>query len=151
MISTNAPRSASTRTIGDDALAHPLSLTAFRTLKTLVAGYAGLSVATLSAAYLMRGHSDLVTATVWVRGGIVAVTSLLMLSFVVRSARGSRRAFRRLRITSAAMVVAITVIVSLPGFLPVWMRIEQGLCGVLLVGVVAIANGRHLRGAFAAA
>ncbi|WP_236654385.1 hypothetical protein [Streptacidiphilus anmyonensis] len=154
MTSTRTDRStattAATGTTADEAPAHPLSLSAFRTLKNLVTCYAGLSVATLAVAYLLRAHSDLVTATVWVRGGIVALTSLLMLSFVTRSARGSRGAFRRLRIASGAMVVAIAVIVSLPGFLPLWMRIEQGLCGVLLLGVVAVANGRQLRAAFAA-
>ncbi|RAG86040.1 hypothetical protein DN069_08465 [Streptacidiphilus pinicola] len=132
------------------AITHPRSQAAFRSLRTLVTAYAGLSVATLGVAYLLRGHTALVTSTVWIRGGIVALASLLMLSFVVRSARGHRGAFRRLRITSALMLVAIAVIASLPGFLPVWMRVEQALCGVLLLGVVAIANGRHLRGVFAA-
>ena len=133
-----------------EAITHPRSQAAFRSLRTLVTAYAGLSAATLVVAYLLRGHADLVTATVWVRGGIVTLASLLMLAFVTRSARGSRGAFRRLRITSAVMAVAVAVIVSLPGFLPLWMRIEQGLCGVLLLGVVAVANGRQLRGVFAA-
>jgi hypothetical protein len=48
------------------------------------------------------------------------------------------------------MVVAIAVLVALPGFLPVWMRIEQGVCGLALLGVVFIANGGHLRSLFAA-
>ncbi|MEY9871347.1 small-conductance mechanosensitive channel [Streptacidiphilus sp. MAP12-33] len=135
----------------ENTLTHPRSLTAFRTMKTLVSGYLALSVATLVVAYVLRHHADLVTATVWVRGGIVALASLLMLSFVTRAARGSRGAYRRLRITSAVMAAAIVVIASLPGFLPVWMRVEQGLCGVLLLGVVAVANGRHLRTAFSAA
>lgn len=29
------------------------------------------------------------------------------------------------------------------------MKIEQGVCGLILLGVVAVANGRHLRAAFA--
>ncbi|SEL69093.1 hypothetical protein [Streptacidiphilus jiangxiensis] len=134
----------------NDALTHPRSRSAFRTLRTLVGGYVALSASTLAVAYAMRGHTDLVTATVWIRGAIVALASLLMLSFVARAAHGSPGAFRRLRITSTVMLVAIVVIASLPGLLPVWMRVEQGMCGALLLGVVAIANGRHLRSAFAA-
>jgi hypothetical protein len=47
------------------------------------------------------------------------------------------------------MVVAIAVIVSIPGLFPVWMKIEQVVCGLLLVGVFALARGRALRAAFA--
>ncbi|WP_217651693.1 hypothetical protein [Mangrovactinospora gilvigrisea] len=97
------------------------------------------------AAYLMRGHHDLVTANVWVRGIIVAATSLLMYSFAVWAAKGSARALLRLRITATAMVGVIAVIVALPGFLPTWMRIEQSACGLLLLGVAALLFTRRTR------
>jgi hypothetical protein len=133
----------------DDALHRPRSLTAFRALKLLVSGYVAMSVLTLVAACLLRRDPGLVTETVWIRGGIVAITSLLMLAWVVGTSRGRHRAYRRLRIASGVMVAAIAVLVSLPGFLPVWMRIEQGVCGLLLAGVVVLVNGRHLRSLFA--
>jgi hypothetical protein len=135
--------------MSDEALNQPRSLTAFRTVKFLVSGYVAISALTLVASYLLRHHPGLVTATVWIRGGIVAFTSLLMLAFAVGASRGRSRAYLRLRIASAVMAVAIVVLVSLPGFLPVWMRIEQGVCGLLLAGVVVIVNGRHLRSLFA--
>jgi hypothetical protein len=47
------------------------------------------------------------------------------------------------------MVAAVAVIVPLPNLLPLWMRIEQGACGLLLLGVVVTVNGRHLRSLFA--
>jgi hypothetical protein len=47
------------------------------------------------------------------------------------------------------MLVAIAVIISLPGLFPIWMRLEQAACGVILLFVVITANGRHLRSAFA--
>ena len=47
------------------------------------------------------------------------------------------------------MVVAIAVIVALPGPFPLWLKIEQGACGVLLLGVVMVVNGAHLRSVFA--
>ena len=48
------------------------------------------------------------------------------------------------------MVVAIAVIIVLPGTFPLWMKIEQGACGLLLAGVVVIVNGGHMRSLFAA-
>ncbi|MFI9049535.1 hypothetical protein [Streptomyces sp. NPDC053427] len=135
--------------IPDEALHHPRSLTAFHTVKFLVGGYVALSVCTLVAAYLLRRDPELVNDTVWARGGIVAVTSLLMFTFALSASRGRRKAYLRLRIASGVMLAAIVVIASLRGFLPLWMRIEQGACGLLLVGVVLVANGRHLRSLFA--
>jgi hypothetical protein len=70
---------------------------------------------------------------------------------VTGTARGRRRAYLRLRIASALMVVSIAALVALPGLLPAWMRIEQSVCGLLLAGVVVIANGKRLRSMFATA
>jgi hypothetical protein len=47
------------------------------------------------------------------------------------------------------MVVAIVVIVALPGTFPVWMKVEQSACGVLLIGVVALVNRPSVRRMFA--
>ncbi|MEW9528221.1 hypothetical protein [Microbispora sp. NPDC049125] len=143
-------RSTQPVAIAEDDLDHPRSRASFRTMKILVGCYIVLSVLTLVAAYVLRDDPRMVTDTVWVRGVIVAASSLLMFSFVAGTARGRGRAYLRLRIASALMVVAITVLVALPGFLPVWMRIEQGVCGLALLGVVLIANGGHLRSLFAA-
>ena len=55
---------------------------------------------------------------------------------------------RRLRILSSVMVVAIGVIIALPGLFPVWLKVEQGACALLLVGVVILANGRQTRAQF---
>ena len=98
----------------------------------------------------LRDDAAEVNAAVWTRGVIVVASALLTLTFTVRAARGSRRAYLRLRIASAVMVVAIAVILALPGTFPLWMRIEQGVCGLLLLGVVVVVNGRRLRASFAA-
>jgi hypothetical protein len=137
-------------TISAQDLQQPRSRSAFRTVRVLVSGYLGLSVLTLVAIFLLRDNKTMVTDAVWVRATIVVASALLTLSFAVRAARGSRRAFLRLRIVSGVMLVAIVVIVALPGAFPVWLRIEQGVCGALLLGVVVLVNGRHLRSVFAA-
>jgi hypothetical protein len=115
-----------------------------KSIRALVACYLTLSVLTLVAVVLLRGHADLVTPAVWVRTSIVAATALLMMSFVVRAGRGSARAFRRLRLVSAIMLVAIVVILAIPGSFPLWLKIEQAVCGLLLLGVVLQVNSGRL-------
>jgi hypothetical protein len=127
----------------------PRALASFRAVKLLVGGYVTVSVVTLAAIVALHHHHRLVNSAVWVRGTIVAASALLTLAFTVRAARGSRGAYRRLRIISAVMVVAIVVIIALPGTFPMWMKVEQGACGLLLLGVVAIVNGGRVRSQFA--
>jgi hypothetical protein len=98
---------------------------------------------------LLHNHTALVTPAVWIRGSIVVASALLTTSFAARMARGSSSGYLRLRLVSAIMLVAIAVIIALPGTFPLWMKIEQGVCGLLLLGGVVVVNGKHLRLAFA--
>ncbi|MEV7377335.1 hypothetical protein [Streptomyces lydicus] len=133
----------------EENLHQPRSLTAFRATKLLVGCYLGISVLTLVAIVLLRGDVALVTDAVWVRVVIVVASALLMFISAVRTARGSRRAYRRLRILSSVMLVAIAVILTVPGVFPLWLKIEQGVCGLVLLGVATLVNGKHLRAVFA--
>ena len=72
-----------------------------------------------------------------------------MTSFAVHTARGSSRSYLRLRLASGIMLLAIAVVIAIPGDFPLWMKIEQGACGLLVLGVVCLVNGRHLRSSFA--
>ncbi|WP_250575006.1 hypothetical protein [Nonomuraea sediminis] len=119
-----------------------------RTVKLLVGAYVALSVLTLAAIVLLRNNHTIVTDAAWVRATIVVLSSLLTLLFTRQAASGSQRGFLRLRIVSAAMLVAIAVIIWLPGLFPLWLRIEQGVCGLALLGVVILVNGRQLRAEF---
>ena len=109
------------------------TLMAMKTTRILVASYLALSVLTVVAVFLMRDHAALVNPAVWVRSCIVAASAALMMSFVVRGAH------RRLRVLSTIMLVAIAVILAIPGDFPLWLKIEQAVCGLLLVGVVVRA------------
>ncbi|WP_328455792.1 MULTISPECIES: hypothetical protein [unclassified Amycolatopsis] len=123
---------------------------AFRRVLALIGTYLAVSVLTLGVIVLFRDNPTMVTDAVWVRATIVVGSALLTLSFARRAARGSTKAFLRLRIVSAVMLVAVAVIVALPGAFPVWLRIEQAVCGLLLLGVAVLVNGRELRSRFAA-
>ncbi|GAB2998129.1 hypothetical protein LWP59_19825 [Amycolatopsis acidiphila] len=127
----------------------PRADSAFRSVHRLIAGYLAISILTLAAIVLMRNDPAVVTPAVWTRAVIVVITAVLLILFATRAARGSRGAFRRLRIVSVITPVAIVVIIALPGTFPVWMKIEQGVCGLIMTGVAAVANGRYLRSRFA--
>jgi hypothetical protein len=137
-----------TSTVIEEHLNHPRTRSAFRSVTILVGAYLFISVLTLVAAIVLRNDAAVVNAAVWIRGTIVVASATLMLLFVVNASRGSSRAFLRLRLVSAIMVVAIAVIIAIPGTFPLWMKIEQGVCGLILLGVVALVNGRRLRSAF---
>ena len=138
-----------TRTISAEHRTQPGPRPAFGTIKLLVSGYLGVSLLSLLAIVVLRNHAAEVNSSVWTHGIIVAASALLTLALAVRSARGSRRAYLRLRIASAGMLAAIAVIIAIPGSFPLWMKMEQGVSGLLLLGVVAIVNGRALRSSFA--
>jgi hypothetical protein len=107
-----------------------------KTTRALITCYLTLSVLTLVAVFLMRDDAAMVDPAVWVRASIVAASAVLMMSFVLRAAH------RRLRIVSAVMLVAIVVILAIPGDFPLWFKVEQAVCGLLLLGVVIQVNRR---------
>jgi hypothetical protein len=129
---------------------HPASRKPFPTIKGLLLGYLGIGVAAVVAVILLRNHPAEVNGAAWVRSIIVVATALILLSAATLAGRGSRGAFWRLRIISIVTTVAIVVIVVLPGTFPVWLKAEQSVCGVLMLAVALLANGRAARARFAA-
>ncbi|MFC4907008.1 hypothetical protein [Actinomadura gamaensis] len=119
---------------------------AVRRVTMLAGSYAAVSVTTVTA---LAAAGASAAQPVWIRLGIVAVSSLVLVALTLRAARGSSGAYRRVRIVSTVMLAATVVIVALPGMFPVWMRLEQAACALLLAGVALIAHGRTLRTHFA--
>ena len=124
--------------------------TALRRVRILLGCYLALSAATLVAIVVMRNDSAAVNAAVWIRGSIVVASAALSVRFAAGASRGSRRALLRLRLVSGIMIVVVVAIIALPGTFPMWIKVEQGACGLILLAVAAIINGGHLRREFAA-
>jgi len=137
------------QTIAETKVQHPRSQAAFRAVNMLLSSYLGISVLTLVAAILLRGNAAIAPIAVLVRGTIVVAHALINLLFAARMSRGSRIGYRLLRLSSAAMVVAIAVIIAIPGDFPVWFKIEQGCCGLLLLSVVIVAFSKPVGSVFA--
>ncbi len=134
--------------ISNENIQHPRSKSAFQTIKTLVGLYVLLNLGTLVVAFVLRNKPDLVTDAVWVRGTILFITSLLLFSFASQLSKGARKAYLRVRILSAILFASVVVILAIPGDFPMWMKLEQTVCGLLLLGIVVIVNGNHLRTMF---
>jgi hypothetical protein len=111
----------------------------------LLAAFLMISVSTIVAVVLMRHNPALVTTAVWIRTPLVASSAAVLLLFARRAAAGHRASFRRLRIISMVVLAAIIGVVAWPGAFPVWLRIEQAVCGVFMLSVVARTNLRAVR------
>lgn len=122
---------------------------ALRGTRWLLAGYTALSVLAMGVLVVLRDDAAVATDAAWVRASIVLVSSLLTLLFAAQAGGGSPRGYLRLRLVTAVMLVAIIVIVAIPGAFPVWLRIEQAACGLLLAGVVLLVNRASVRALFA--
>lgn len=138
-----------TQTIAEAQRLRPQSQSAFGAVKLLIGSYLAISVLTLVAAILLRGNAAIAPIGVLIRGTIVVVHALATLLFAIRMSRGSRVGYILLRISSTVMVVAIAVIIVIPGDFPLWFKIEQGCCGLLLLSVVIVLFSKQVRSVFA--
>jgi hypothetical protein len=115
------------------------------TVVKLLTAFLVISVSTVIAVVLMRHNPARVTTAVWVRTPLVAASAAVLLLFAVRAAAGHRGSFRRLRIISMVVLAAIIAVVAWPGAFPVWLRVEQAVCGVIMLSVVVRTNLRVVR------
>jgi hypothetical protein len=113
---------------------------AFRPVLVLLWSFVGLSACMVAFLGVLSAVGVGVDTAVWVRCSIVLGSAIVLLMFGVGAARGSRNALLRLRIVAPIVVAAVVVIVSIPGFLPDWVRVEQAVCGALVLPVAIIAN-----------
>jgi hypothetical protein len=125
-----------------DTIAAPS--TALRSVRRLVSAYVVLSLATVAAIIVLSKVSPgNVNPQAWVRGIIVAGTSLLTFGIARRASPDQPRSILRLRLVLIIILVAVVGVLFFVA-LPTWMRVEQALCGVLLLGaaILAIRNDR---------
>ncbi|NEN07295.1 hypothetical protein G3T36_15645 [Diaminobutyricibacter tongyongensis] len=137
----------STRTTPSNSATAESTPPGFRAVTWLVGAYAALSLLTMVAIVVLTDLAPhLVSPQAWVRGIIIAATSILTFAFARRAAKGSPRALLRLRIVVGILLVAVVaVLFFLP--LPLWMVIEQAVCGVLLLATALIIFRRPPSGA----
>lgn len=113
---------------------------AFRPILVLLIAFLAVSVAMIAFLGVLSAVGISVDSAIWIRCSFVVASAVVLLLIAGSAARGSRAAWVRLRIISPIVVIAVIVIVSIPGFLPDWVRIEQAGCGLLVLPVAIIAN-----------
>ncbi|WP_192043573.1 hypothetical protein [Paenibacillus rhizovicinus] len=106
---------------------------AFRLVRWLIGAYLVISWSTVVAIIILSNVApNQVNPEAWVRGIIVALTSVLTFVFAKRASTGKPRALLRLRIVVIVLLIAFTaVLFSLQ--LPIWMKVEQVICSVVLL------------------
>jgi len=113
---------------------------AFRPALLLGGAFATVSAAMIVFLGIASAAGSGFETAIWIRCSLVLASALVVLAIAASAARGSRGAWVRLRIISPIIVIAVVVIVSIPGFLPDWVRIEQAICGLLLLPVAILVN-----------
>ncbi len=121
---------------------------ALRPVLVLLAGFLIVSTAMLAVLGTTTVNGGSVDTAVWIRCWFVLASAIVLNLAAVFAARGSRASWIRLRIISPLVVVAVIVIVSIPGFLPDWVRIEQVVCGLLVLPVSILVNLARTRRLF---
>jgi hypothetical protein len=121
---------------------------AFGAIKTLTAAYLAATAGTLAFVVLERNDPALVDADVWTHALIVFGFALLLVDVANRAAGGMRRAYLRLRIVSVVLAASSVVLPAIPGLLPTWMKVEQGVYALVLAAVAFLAHSRGARAMF---
>jgi hypothetical protein len=121
---------------------------AFRPALILLAAFIVVSLAMEAVLVVQSVAGISIDGAIWTRCSLVLASSIVLFLLAFGAARGSRPAWIRLRIVSIVVVVAVAVIVSIPGFLPDWVRIEQAVCGALVLPVAIVLNLRRMAALF---
>lgn len=122
---------------------------AFRPAIVLLAAFALVSLAMVAVLIVQSSTGTAVDTAIWIRCSLVLASAIVMLLIARSAGRGSRGAWVRIRIISPVVVAAVIVIVSIPGFLPDWVRIEQAVCGLLVLPAAILLNRPSMRRHFA--
>lgn len=117
-------------------------------LKGLLTAYVAVCALTVLGEIAAAATGVVIGSGSWIRTSVVLAVSVITVRIARAALRGSARSYLRLRILTAAQLVAVAVIVALPGAFPVWLRVEQTVCGLVLLGLVVVLNGARMRAAF---
>ena len=123
---------------------------AFRPILILLTSFLVVSVAMEAALLVQSTTGGEVAIAVWIRCSLVLGSAVVLLLIALAAARGSRSSWLRLLIIAPIVVVAVVVIVPIPGFPPDWVRLEQAVCGALVLPAAILTALPRTRALFPA-
>jgi hypothetical protein len=118
--------------------AHPSSTsTALPAGAILVRAYLAVVVATLATlAVLAHTEPRLATTDAWGHAIVVAVFAIVLPLRLRRAQAGKRGAIRAVGLISSVLFLVNVAEALIPGFVPMWMRVDMVLVALLMIGVV---------------
>lgn len=120
----------------------------FGTVKKLIAIYGAFSVAVLAVVVVLSVSGHEVSSFMWGRAAGMFASAVVTYGFTVLAERGKRWAYVRVRIIAVVVPVAVIVIDSIPGALPLWFAVLQIAGAAALVPAAFLVNGAGPRAAF---
>ncbi|MEV7542855.1 hypothetical protein [Streptomyces sp. NPDC089915] len=151
---TNAKNTQQNTTTTKTATADPALLdtpaaqAAFATTRTTVKVYAALTTAALLAVVAVAATGHMVNPFMWTRAALLPLIALLLHRLTASTARGSHRAFERLRTITVVFPIAIVGVDLIPGVCPWWYAALQALCVLPALRIAVTLRGAALRAAF---
>lgn len=132
-------------------LGDPLVRGVFAAVRRLLVVLFVISLAAVVFAIVMSGRSDLVNAVVWIRSIAVVAAAVILYGFAMLAERGRVWAYRRLRLLAYLIPCGVVLLIAAPGEFPLWIKIEQGVCGAVILAVAILLSRSRVRAAFPAA
>ncbi|GAA0297975.1 hypothetical protein GCM10010302_40780 [Streptomyces polychromogenes] len=126
----------------------PAAQAAFATTRTAVTVYGALTTAALLAVAVVAATGHPVNPFMWTRVALLPLITLLLHRLATSTARGSHRAFERLRTLTVVFPVAIVGVDLIPGVCPWWYAALQTLCVLPALRIAVTLRGAALRTAF---
>lgn len=115
----------------------PVGPTALPAARTLVRVYLAVVVLTLAVLMVLSFAAPwLATADAWDHAIVVAVFAIVLPIRLRRAQTRGRGAIRAVGLIAAVLFLVNVVEALLPGFVPLWMRVEMIVVAVLMAGVV---------------
>lgn len=103
----------------------------------LVRTYLLVVLSTLvTLAVLTHYAPQFATSSAWGHTIIVAIFAIILPLRLRRAQKGRRGAIRAVGLISAVLFLVNVTESLIPGFVPLWMRIDMGIVALLMIGIV---------------
>jgi hypothetical protein len=117
---------------------HPDTARTVRRARMLAVALTTVNLLNVGYLILLHGDPRIVTDAAWGRSLILLIAGLALIFFTTGLGYGSYRSYLCVRVESIALLVSVVVMIAIPGLLPAWMKIEQAVCGVILLALVLL-------------
>ncbi|WP_406642500.1 hypothetical protein [Amycolatopsis sp. WGS_07] len=102
--------------------------------KGFVVAYGVVSAVVFGAIAALALSGGEASSFMWIRSGVVLASAVVAWWLLAAAARGSRKAYERMRFVAIVAPVAIVGVDLIPGVCPLWFLLAQTGCAIVLAG-----------------